>query len=151
MLFRGEALEHYQRGQDDEAHLLEIEPRWSRYASRVIVALFAAALLYASLVRVDRYAEGTGIVRGGRLHALVPARHRAELRPSMPLRFEHSERMLAIERVGTRIVAGPGGAAVTVEATIDPQRIGDGVTGRVRVRLRRERLITMLVPWSGRG
>ncbi|HEX6085078.1 MAG TPA: hemolysin D, partial [Thermoanaerobaculia bacterium] len=65
MLFRGEALEHYQRGQDDEAHVLELEPRWTRYTSRVIVALFAAALLYASLVHVDRYAEGTGVVRGG--------------------------------------------------------------------------------------
>jgi hypothetical protein len=44
-LFRAEALEQYQRGQEDEAHLLEVEPRWMRYADRIVLALLAAALL----------------------------------------------------------------------------------------------------------
>jgi hypothetical protein len=29
-LFRAEALEQYQRGDTDEAHLLEVESRWMR-------------------------------------------------------------------------------------------------------------------------
>lgn len=150
-LFRGEALEHYQRGQDVEAHVLELEPKWTRYASRVIVALFLAALLFAARVRVDRYIDGVGVVRGGRLVAFVPARHQAKLRPSMPLRFEYAEGMLAVGTVGRQIVAGPAGPAVVVEATIDPRRVGEGVSGRVRIHVGRERLLTLLVPWGRRG
>lgn len=162
-LFRTEALEHYQRGEEDEGHLLEIEPKWARYASRVILALFLGALLFAAFVRIDRYAEGVGVVRGGRLIAAIPARHRGELRPSLPMRFEYSEQPLALASVGTKIVSpsevlGPAAArwtspepAVLVEAALPVARAGDGVAGRVRVRLRRERLLSMLVPWSGRG
>ena len=150
-LFRAEALEHYQRGADDEAHVLELEPKWTRYTSRVILALFAAALLFAALVHVDRYVDGVGVVRGARLIAYLPARHQAKLRPSMPLRFEYSGRMLAVDTVGRQIVAGPAGPAVVVEAKIDPKRLGEGVAGRVRVRVGRERLLTLLVPWSRRG
>lgn len=49
-LFRGEALDQYQRGRPDEAHLLEVEPRWTRHAYRVVLALIAAALLFSVLL-----------------------------------------------------------------------------------------------------
>jgi hypothetical protein len=49
-LFRAEALDQYQRGRADEAHLLEVEPRWARHAYRVVVALIAAALIFAALI-----------------------------------------------------------------------------------------------------
>ena len=49
-LYRAEAIEHYQRGRTDEAHLLEIEPRWMRYAYRIVFALLAAAALFAWVV-----------------------------------------------------------------------------------------------------
>lgn len=49
-LFRGEALEQYQRGRPDEAHLLEVEPRWTRHAYRVVLALIAAALLFGAAI-----------------------------------------------------------------------------------------------------
>ena len=163
-LFRAEALEHYQRGEEDEAHLLEVEPKWARRASRVIVALFVAALLFAALARIDRHAEGVGVVRGGRLIAAVPARHRHALEPSLPLHFEYSEQPLALATVGTKIVTpseilGADASArwtspepaVRVEAALPPGRLGDGVAGRVRIRLGRERLLAMLVPWSRRG
>ena len=45
-LFRAEALDQYQRGHTDEAHLLEVEPRWTRHAYRVVAALILAALLF---------------------------------------------------------------------------------------------------------
>jgi hypothetical protein len=50
-LFRAEALEQYQRGQVEEAHLLEVEPRWMRYADRIVLALLAAALLAGIVMR----------------------------------------------------------------------------------------------------
>ena len=49
-LFRAEALDQYQRGNADEAHLLEVEPRWARHAYRVIVALIGAALLFGAAI-----------------------------------------------------------------------------------------------------
>ncbi len=164
-VFRGEALAQYQHGREDEAHLLELEPKWARYTSRVILALFAAALLFAALVHVDRYTEGVGVVRGGRLIAVVPARHARELRPSMPLRFEFAERQLPVASVDKTLIApsearrilGPDGAsrwtsgepAVRVEAPLEASNFGDGVAGRVRIRVGRERLLRIL--WSRRG
>jgi hypothetical protein len=49
-LFRAEALDHYQRGPADEAHLLEIEPRWARHAYRLIAAIVGAALLFGAVI-----------------------------------------------------------------------------------------------------
>ncbi|HYR30261.1 MAG TPA: GAF domain-containing protein [Thermoanaerobaculia bacterium] len=49
-LFRGEALDQYQRGRPDEAHLLEVEPRWTRHAYRVVLALIGAALLFGAAI-----------------------------------------------------------------------------------------------------
>jgi hypothetical protein len=49
-LFRGEALDQYQRGRPDEAHLLEVEPRWTRHAYRVVLALIGAALLFGVVI-----------------------------------------------------------------------------------------------------
>jgi GAF domain-containing protein len=49
-LFRGEALDQYQRGRPDEAHLLEVEPRWTRNAYWVVLALIGAALLFSVVI-----------------------------------------------------------------------------------------------------
>lgn len=167
-LFRAEALVAYHRGSADEGHLLEIEPAWTRRAYAVILALFAAALAFAFLIPIDREAEGGGVVRQGRVVAVVPARYRAELRPALPLRFDLSPQPLAIASVSRKIIAptearqllGADGAAlwtssepaVAVEAQLPAGRddFGDGVAGRVRVRLRRERLLFALLPALGR-
>ena len=162
-LYRPEAIEQYQRGQTDDAHLLEIEPRWMRWAYRVLLALVAAALIFSALVHVDRHADGWGVVRDGRLVAVVAARDRAQLRAGQPLTFEHAGAPLTVTAVEPRIIAaaearrllGADGArlwtstepAVRIEATA-AGAIGDGVTGRVRVRTARERLLLL---WVGRG
>jgi hypothetical protein len=164
-LFRREALDHYQRGSSDEGHLLEMEPAWTRWAYRVIVAFFGAMLLLSALIRIDREAVGGGVVRRGRLVAVVPARARAELRPGQPLRFELIAQPLALETASTKILSptearqllGADGAAfwpspepaVRIDSSL-PAAIrndyGDGVAGRVRVRLGRERLLFVLIP-----
>jgi|GEM_PF-4087875 len=161
-LFRAEALEQYQRGSTVEGHLLEVEPAWTRRAYRLILALFAAAVLFSVLARIDREAVGVGVVREGRLIVLVPARYQAELRIGAALRFDLSGRQLAVTSVSRKLLAssaarrllGPDGAplwtspepAVRIEAVLPPGDDGDGVAGRVRVRLGRERLLFALVP-----
>ena len=167
-LFRAEALEQYQRGRTDEGHLLELEPAWTRRVYFVIVALLAAALLFCALVHVDQHAEGVGVVRGVRVVAALPARHAGALRAGMPLRFDLATRPLAVDSVGPKIVAssearrmlGADGAAlwtspspaVIVEAPLGAaHEYGDGVAGRVRVRLRRERLLFVLLGRGPRG
>jgi len=164
-LFRREALDHYQRGSSDEGHLLEMEPAWTRWAYRVIVAFLGAMLLLAALIQVDREAAGGGVVRGGRLVAVVPARYRAELRAGLPLRFELTAKPLTVASASTKILSstearqllGADGAAfwssaepaVRIDANL-PAAIrddyGDGVAGRVRVRLGRERFLFALIP-----
>jgi hypothetical protein len=163
-LFRGQALEQYQRGSSNEGHLLEIEPRWMRGATGVILALLGAVLLLGFLLHIDREAAGCGVIRQGRLLAVVPARYRAELRTALPLRFELSARPLAVGSVSPRILApsearrllGPDGAAfwtgpeaaVRIEAALPAgsEEYGDGVAGRVRVVLGRERVLFALIP-----
>lgn len=161
-LFRAEALDEYQRGPESEGHPLELEPRWTRYAYRVIVALLVVAALFATFVHVDRVAHGAGVVRDGRLVGVVPARYRAQLRPAMPLRFELVDAQLPLTAVSTRIVPasearrvlGADGAALwsssdpamRVEAPLPNRDLGDGVAGRVRIRFGRERLLFALLP-----
>lgn len=162
-LFRREALEQYHRGSAVEGHLLELEPAWMRRAYAVILALLGAAVVLSAVVQIDREAQGSGVVRQGRLVAVVPARYRAELRPALPLRFELSAQPLAVTSVGARIIGpaearrtlGADGAslwpspeaAVRIEAALPAgDQYGDGVVGRVRVRLGRERVIFALIP-----
>jgi len=163
-LFRGEALDQYQRGSADEAHLLEIEPGWMRRAYVVILALLGAALLFSALAHIDREAQGVGVIREGHLVAVVPARYRSELRPATPLRFELSGQQLAIGSVSRKVLRssearrllGPDGAAlwtspeavVRIDATLpaDGGEYSDGVAGRVRVRLGPERVLFVLIP-----
>ena len=167
-LFRSEALNAYLRAGADEGHLLEIEPAWTRYAYGVVLALFAAALLLAFALKIDREAEGAGVVRQGRLVAVVPAQYRSELRPAMPLRFDLSPQPLTVASIGAKIIApsearrilGADGAAfwngreaaVAVEAPLPKggDDFGDGVAGRVRIRLGRERVLVALLPALGR-
>jgi hypothetical protein len=167
-LFRDEALSEYQKGSTIEGHLLELEPAWLRRAYALILALLGVALLASVLVRLDREVEGVGVIRGGRLLAVVPARDRAELRRGLPLRFELAGEPMAIDTVDGTIVApsearrllGPDGAllwtsrepAVRIEAPLPAKdgHLGDGLAGTVRVRLGRERLLFVLLPALGR-
>lgn len=50
-LFRAEALEQYQRGRTDEGHLLDLDPRWTRRAYGVVVALIVAGVIGALALR----------------------------------------------------------------------------------------------------
>ncbi len=72
-LFRAEALEHHHRGLPDQGNVLEISPIWTRWVYRLLVAVFAAAVLYAVWGTVDEYAEGIAVVRAeGRSDVTAP-------------------------------------------------------------------------------
>jgi hypothetical protein len=167
-LFRDEALSEYQKGSTIEGHLLELEPAWLRRAYAVILALLGVALLASVLIHIDREVQGVGVIHGGRLIAVVPARDRAQLRTALPVRFELAAGPMVIDAVGGQILAptearrllGPDGAplwtspepVVEIEATLPAVRanLGDGVAGTVHVRLGRERLLFVLLPALGR-
>lgn len=135
-LFRREALEQYQRGSVDEGHLLELEPAWTGWAYRLIFLLLGVAVALSVLLHVDRVAEGRGVVQGGRLIVSLPPAYRDELRPGLPLRFEHVTEPLTIDVVH----------ATTIEARLPAATYIDGTQGRVRVSLGRERVLFALIP-----
>ncbi len=62
-VFRREALEHHNRGFDDQGHLLELSPSWTPWAYRLLIFVFGAALLYAFFGTVSEYATGVAVVR----------------------------------------------------------------------------------------
>lgn len=62
-VFRREALEHHNRGFDDQGHVLELSPRWTPWAYRLLIIVFVAALLYSLIGTVNEYATGVAVVR----------------------------------------------------------------------------------------
>ncbi|MCP4656633.1 MAG: HlyD family efflux transporter periplasmic adaptor subunit [bacterium] len=62
-IFRPEALEHHTRGFQDQGHLLELSPDWIRWAYRLLLGVFVAAVLYSVLGSIHEYAPGLAVVR----------------------------------------------------------------------------------------
>lgn len=72
-VFRGEALEVYERGLPEEGHVLEIAPAWMHRAYGVLIALLLCALIFSLIFRIDEYAQGLGVVRTrGRVDVTTP-------------------------------------------------------------------------------
>ncbi len=62
-IFRREALEHHARGFGDQGKVLQISPSWTRWAYRLLLAVFATAVLYLLTGSLDEYAAGPAVVR----------------------------------------------------------------------------------------
>ena len=62
-IFRREALEHRLRGFGDHGEVLQISPRWTRWAYRLLLAVFATAVLYMVTGSIDEYVAGPAVVR----------------------------------------------------------------------------------------
>jgi hypothetical protein len=117
-LFRAEALAYYTAGSRDRGSPLRITPGWARWLAWLLLAVFAAGLLFALVGMVDQYASGPAVVRiepaGGVLVAALPGEYRPLLRPGMPLRLElagyrYAYQPLAIDTIEDRLV-GPAEA-----------------------------------------
>ncbi len=62
-VFRHEAIEHHSRVPDDHGNLLELSPNWTPWAYRLLLLVFAAAVLYSFFGTVSEYASGVAVVR----------------------------------------------------------------------------------------
>ncbi len=72
-LFRQEALAHHLRRDSGEGRVLELSPRWTRWAYRLLLFIFAGSLIFALVASVDEYARGSFIVRAhGRADVTTP-------------------------------------------------------------------------------
>jgi membrane fusion protein (multidrug efflux system) len=62
-IFREEALTHHVRGLDDRGRLLRIAPGWTTWAYRLLLVVFATAVVFASVGSIPEYASGPAVVR----------------------------------------------------------------------------------------
>ncbi|RMH18863.1 MAG: HlyD family efflux transporter periplasmic adaptor subunit [Acidobacteria bacterium] len=62
-LFRQEALEEYSRAPGEQGQVLELSPRWTRWAYPLLLVVFLAAVLFACLGSIHEYATGIAVVR----------------------------------------------------------------------------------------
>ena len=70
--FRQEALAHY-AGAQHQGSLLRMSARWTRWSFWLIVATFAAAVVYATFGRIHEYAVGPALIRvDGRVDVAAP-------------------------------------------------------------------------------
>ena len=71
--FREEAVAHRSRRQGP-GELIKLSPGWTNWAFYSILALFVAALVAASVIEIDRYADGAAVTDpAGRVVVLLPA------------------------------------------------------------------------------
>ncbi len=91
-IFRREALEHRAQGFGDHGQVLQISPSWTRWAYRLLLAVFATAVLYLLTGSIDEYAAGPAVVR---------FEGRTEVTATVP----GTVRLVAVE-AGQRVAAG---------------------------------------------
>jgi hypothetical protein len=114
LVYRNTALAFRAKGGGEEGELVELSPRWVRWAYPLLLLALATGLAFGFVARVTETAAGPAFVRvaDGRVEviALLPGASRPLLEPGMPLRvelpgFADAARTLAIGAVGE--VAGP--------------------------------------------
>lgn len=83
-IFRPEALEHRRRP-EEAGDLVKLGPRWTTGAFWLLLILFAAGLVAATQIRIDRYATGATASKDGRVVVLLPAALAPEVAPGRPV------------------------------------------------------------------
>ncbi len=64
-IYRQEAVDHYQRGLQDEGSLLRISPNWTGWMYWVLLSVVGFSLLFLCTGRIHEYASGPAVVRAG--------------------------------------------------------------------------------------
>jgi len=169
-IFRQEALEHRarHRGPGD---IVRAAPSWTRSAYWALLALMAVGVVASVIVRVDRFAGGPVVVRGGVARAVVPAGAGVKVGAALALQITGRPRVaLVVDAVGSETVdaeqatralglaGAPSGANlgsgrfVVVTAKV-PAGSLDGLRGNASIRAGSEPFIVTLVPvlrsWFG--
>jgi GAF domain-containing protein len=112
-LYREEALRHYVSA-GEQGDVLRVSERWMSWTFRLVGLSATAAVLFATLASVHRYAAGVAVVRidaGARGHvvAVLPGHYLPTLRPGQPLLvelngFPNEPQHLTLESVGEEVV-----------------------------------------------
>ena len=162
LIFRAEAL----RGRETQRpshRAARASPWWIAGVYWALLALVAAGLTAAALIRVGEVAQGPAVVRHGAVETVVPAVFASDLHPGMPLKLTlrgHRPVTVAVMGAGPEVasaaaagsllrtaVGGAGlapGALLVVRATV-PQRVAEGAAGTASVQVGSQRLIVALV------
>jgi hypothetical protein len=149
-IFRLEALQNLQRGQEGLGRPMAVSPRWARWAFPLLILAAVCAAAYSVVGKINEYARGLAFVRlsGGTpaVIALFPGRFRPQLAPGMPLHFKisgyaGSDEKLVIDSVSeivgpseARRFLGPtmsdlvplGGPLVIVQCRLSSERFRSG-------------------------
>ncbi len=62
-IFRGEALEFHMQGFENQGHVLEISPSWTRWAYRLLLGIVVVAVVFSLVIPIHEYAAGIAVVR----------------------------------------------------------------------------------------
>jgi hypothetical protein len=166
--FRRRALREIELPATAAPEPLRLEPAWTRRASWLAAAAFAAALLAAVFVQLPEYASGVAVVTGPRtIVAFLPARYLTQLHRGMRLRVDLTPQWLEIESVKAEAIGpaearrliGPKaadavdlhGALAAVTARLPAGNYPRGIQSRARIRLRSQRLLFSLMPGAAHG
>jgi hypothetical protein len=148
-LFRPEAVEYHARGRS-EGKPLDLGERRTGWAFRGLVAVVVLALLAAFTLHADVSTKGTGRVTAATTATLLlPAGALRRLHPGQRVRLDLGARHATGEVVTVgQPVAGEGGVAVPVTATLDrPETVG--AQGVAVVRLGHPTLAALLLGGHG--
>lgn len=149
--FREEAVAHRSRRQGPGG-LIKLSPGWTNWAFYSIIALFVAALIAASIIEIDRYADGTTVADPeGRVVVLLPAALAPEVDEGNPVELRTEEavvvsfedRVLYPPEIKRRFGIETGTPSVAVVTSADPAQ---AETGSARVLIESEPILVALVP-----
>ncbi len=119
-IFREQAIDAWRRQEEDSHVLLDLSPRWMRWALVGVFALAAAGLLIAANTTVASRVMGTAIVRASTsgdsliVEAFFPARVLDHISVGQPLSFRPSDSSIdaiTLEVLTVAPLASPGGPA----------------------------------------
>ena len=149
--FREEAVAHRSRRQGP-GELIKLSPGWTNWAFYSILALFLAAVVAASVIEIDRYADGTAVTdSGGRVVVLLPAALAPDVAKGSLVRVGAEEALVVafedtilyppeiLSRFGLEI----GTPSVAVVTSARPDAIE---AGTARVLIESEPILVALVP-----
>lgn len=149
-IFREAAIAH-RASRQGPGDLIRLSPGWMNWAFYLVVGLFLIALVAASLVHIDRYAEGVAVADdSGRLVVLIPSTVTSDISPGRTV--EHAGRTARVVEADNRILYPPeieqrygvdlAVPSLAVVTAAPAERAG----GRARVLIASEPIIVSLVP-----
>jgi hypothetical protein len=118
--FREEALRHHM-GARVSGDLLRVPPSWTRWTFAFLLAVFAAAAVYAALGSITVYTHGLAVIRGASAGApsvtvYFPERDRSRLTEGLAVRIENPENPRRAHRARlVSVVANPVPLAVALQ------------------------------------